>query len=145
MRQSTNDEHDLGVRDARYIHKLDHRDPRSRKKSQWTIPLEHERACLVWAFSRQSQETLGKLRWGLHLAGTAPGVLGRTKAEHPPVRDAFYARFIDSNENNKWHGYPADHVLNEQDIPPNEVLDDWAAYLRPALIRKILKSQPVAL
>lgn len=145
MRHTINEEHKLGVRSAFYIHKMDHRDARSLKKSQWTIPHEHERECLVWAFSRPMQDALGKHRWALHITGAKPLVLGRTKAEHPPIRDSFYARFIDSNENNKWHGYPADHVLNEQDIPPNEVLDDWAPYLRPALIRKILKSQPGAL
>ncbi len=52
----------------------------------------------------------------------------------------FIAKFVDSNKNNKWHGYPANHVKNNQDIPPEEILLKWvnAQYIRMALVRKLI-------
>lgn len=123
-----------------YIHKVDHRNGSS-QKSQWKISDSAERKCFKRGFTllRCNDHSC----WGLHFRNKIVSYLGVTKSAAPEKRKLFVAKFIDSNENNKWHGYPADHVLNQQDIPPENVLRIWLEnqYLRPAIIRKLSKGQ----
>jgi hypothetical protein len=81
--------------------------------------------------------------WGLHFRDELVSYLGVTKSAAPEKRRLFVAKFIDNNGNNRWHGYPADHVLNQQDIPPENILGNWLEnqYLRTATIRKLSKGQ----
>ncbi len=123
-----------------YIHKADHRNG-SPDKSQWTILEPVERRCFERAYT--SWRCSGYNCWGLHLEDNRVAYLGVTKRSAPETRNLFVAKFLDGNRNNKWHGYPADHVLNQQDIPPEDVLAMWLAaqLLRPAIIRKLSKGQ----
>lgn len=123
-----------------YIHKIDHRNGNP-NKSQWTINEAEERKSFRRAFNswRDSNHTC----WGLHFEDGHVAYLGKTKRSAPEQRDLFIAKFIDGNRNNIWHGYPADHVLNQQDIPPEAVLKMWLdfQYLRPAVVRKVSRGQ----
>lgn len=70
--------------------------------------------------------------------------VGVTAKSNPEERELFIAKFVDSNENSKCHGYPADPCNEkQQDIPPEIILNDWLAkkYLRPQIVRKIGKGQ----
>lgn len=57
----------------------------------------------------------------------------------------FVAKFTEDQD--VWHGYPADHRRNHQDIPTEYVLGDWmrARLLTPAKIRKLVRGQPCRL
>jgi hypothetical protein len=70
--------------------------------------------------------------------------LGETASSESERRQLFIAKFVDSNKNDQWHGYPADPCGNkQQDIPPETVLNIWLQeqYLRPSIIRKLTKGQ----
>jgi hypothetical protein len=82
--------------------------------------------------------------WGLHFEEQAVTYLGVTASGEPEPRQLFIAKFVDSNKNDQWHGYPADPGGNkQQDIPPETVLNSWLQeqYLRPSIIRKLTKGQ----
>lgn len=36
-------------------------------------------------------------------------------------------KFIDGNRNEDWHGYPANYVRNNHDVPPESILSTWLA------------------
>jgi len=124
-----------------YIHKMDHRDG-THDKSQWIIDLESERNCFRLTYDSHwcIPPHLG---WGLHFDKGQVAYLGRTNARVQERRDIFIAKFVDGDRNSKWHGYPADHVKNRQDIPPESVLRNWAdsQFIRRALVRKIASGQ----
>jgi hypothetical protein len=128
--------------DTAYIHKMDHRD-QSDKKSQWLISTDAERECFVYSITAR-WNTPQYSCWGLHFEGGKVSYLGVTAKSDPELRQLFIAKFIDSNKNDKWHGYPAD-ACNEkqQDIPPEVILKDWLQkdHLRPQVVRKLTRGQ----
>jgi len=73
--------------------------------------------------------------------------LGRSARSVPVFRKLLLGKFIGGEPSNTWHGYPADHVQNSQDIPPASILRQWleSKILRPAQIRKISKGQKCSL
>jgi len=125
-----------------YIHKLDHRN-NSPDKSQWSITPDEETNCFTGAITAKC--TKSSCCWGLHFDNTKKVMyVGVTAKSNPEERELFIAKFVDSNENSKWHGYPADPCnQKQQDIPPEFILNDWLAkkYLRPQIVRKIGKGQ----
>lgn len=135
--------------DVFYIHKVDHRNS-SPKKSQWTISEESERECFSHSLisSWSDKEQAEYEYWGLHFDNEQVAYLGITRssggAQQEPL---FIAKFLDSSQNNKWHGYPADYVKNNQDKPPSLVLKAWAdaQHFSPATISKIAQSKPCKL
>ena len=125
-----------------YIHKMDHRD-QSDKKSQWLISTDAERECFVNAIHAKWDLPQHNC-WGLHFKDEKVSYLGTTAKSEPKLRQLFIAKFIDSSQNNKWHGYPADPCAEKrQDIPPTSVLNDWLQkkYLRPAVVRKLTREE----
>ena len=126
-----------------YIPKLDHRD-QSGKKSQWIISEDCERKCFEEAMC--AKWNIENLCWGLHLEDGKANYLGRTAKSEPELRQLFIAKFIDSDKNNKWHGYPADPCKG-QDIPPEPILNCWLQknYLRRAVIAKINRGKKCTL
>lgn len=123
-----------------YIHKLDHRNS-SVVKSQWIISDLAERTCFQQAYDSCRSTT--NICWGLHFDNNKVAYLGKSKSSAAEIRNLFIAKFIDSNENSRWHGYPADPFLNRQDLPPEVILQFWlqSRYLHPATIRKLSKGQ----
>jgi hypothetical protein len=129
------------VKDVIYIHKMDHRNG-SAKKSQWTITEVEEGSCFgkafvcQWSFPERNYNC-----WGLHFNEQRQVVyLGESKDEGSEKYNLFIAKFVDGNRNNKWHGYPANYIQNNQDIPPRDVLLKWgnSGYISFAAIRKIM-------
>lgn len=121
-----------------YIHKEDHRN-RSPIKSQWTVSEEEERRIFSRAYSQNWCD--GVTGWGVRVIGDVIGALGMGVDR---ARDLFIAKFVDGNANQRWHGYPADHVANQHDVPDERVLRRWheIGYLNLAKARKIVKRQP---
>ena len=123
-----------------YIHKMDHRD-NTYEKSQWTINPGSERDC--FRLAHDSQWCITPHGWGLYFVNGKASNLGKTSAQVTERRDIFIAKFVDGNRNSKWHGYPADHVKNRQDIPPVFVLRNWAdsQFINWKTVRKITGGQ----
>ena len=60
------------------------------------------------------------------------------------VRKTILAKFVRDPNHALWHGYPANHVDNTQDIPEQEVLKRWlqSDILGPEKISKLSKGKP---
>src|SRR5688572_27130432 len=90
----------------------------ARKKSQWRISIPDE----VWCFEHSVSRSwvVGSEAWGLHNPEGHPRYLGVAQ-DH--MTEVFIAKFI--GDNDIWHGYPADHQRNPQDIPHPTVMASW--------------------
>ncbi len=108
-------------------------------KSQWDISEGQERDVFVNA--RNQNWLLQDMGWGLHLVAGQVSYLGRAQDRQ---RRIFVAKFVDGNQNQFWHGYPADHQRNPGDIPVQNILQGWlnAKLLRRAIVRKLVRGQP---
>lgn len=131
----------LVLPDIAYIHKLDHRD-QSDKKSQWCISTDAERECFIASIAAKWNLPQHNC-WGLYFESGKVSYLGVVAKSESESRKLFIAKFIDSNKNNKWHGYPADPCEKQQDIPPQVILNDWLQkkHLRGQTVRKLTKGQ----
>ena len=80
--------------------------------------------------------------WGLHLPAGKPDYLGVAQDHESRI---FVAKFVRNQD--VWHGYPADHRRNHQDIPTERVLHGWMrdGLLARAKIRKLTRGQPCRL
>jgi hypothetical protein len=83
----------------------------------------------------------GRYAWGLHFVEQAVTYVGVVE-DHQ--RQTFLAKFVRDPHQPLWHGYPANHVNNTQDIPDQEVLNLWLKFsiLRPEKISKLSKGRP---
>ena len=113
---------------------------KTKGKSQWSISRAQEVACFDTTHANQWVENNNG--WGLHYSAGVPDYLGLAQDHTTRV---FIAKFVGNQ--GIWHGYPADHQQNQQDIPTERILAIWMKtnVLRPAKIRKIMKGQPCRL
>ena len=124
-----------------YIHKVDHRNG-APQKSQWTIPEDQERSVFAHAYSQGWYD--GTVAWGVRIANTAISQIGIGVDR---IRRLFIAKFVDGNARSEWHGYPADYLSHQQDVPDPRFLRIWCnrQHINRATMRKILKRQPCSL
>ena len=124
-----------------YLHNSVHRN-RTPRKSQWTINETAELGSFQMALNQNW--LLPQEGWGLHFENGNPAYLGLAQDHTTRV---FVAKFVDRGNRNTWHGYPADHQKNNQDIPTVEILDKWLnrKVLPAPKIRKLAKGQPCGL
>jgi hypothetical protein len=121
---------------------MDHRN-QSNEKSQWIISMYEEKCCFDYSMNAQWIMPI-HICWGLHFECGKVTYIGATASNEPQPRDLFIAKFIDSNKNSEWHGYPADPSgRKQQDIPPESILKMWLEkqHLRPQTVRKITRGQ----
>ena len=113
---------------------------KTKGKSQWLISLTQEGACFNTTYANQWIEN--DSGWGLHYSD---GVLNYLGLAQDHTTQVFMAKFVGNQ--GTWHGYPADHQQNQQDIPMERILAIWMKtnVLSPAKIRKIMKGQPCRL
>lgn len=116
---------------------------RMTKKSQWTISEEAELAAFVRA-SEHEWIINDEHAWGVHHTEGNLEYLGLAQDHNTEV---FVAKFVNDVPHKNWHGYPADHQSNTQDIPPTSVLNDWirTGLLKARKVRKIQRGQPCKL
>ena len=121
-----------------YHHHPSHRNG-ALNKSQWRIARPEELTC----FQRSVREgwSVSPVGWGLHITNEELAILGVAQDHSTEV---FLAKFVDPSEADSWHGYPADHQRNLQDIPDPHVLRAWMSdgLITPAKARKIARAQP---
>jgi hypothetical protein len=123
-----------------YLPHPDHRNA-SPTKSQWTITVQEE--LMAFQLSHARRWLNAGVGWGLHLVDGQPAYLGVLRDTQSR---AFLAKFVGSETQPVWHGYPADHCRTH-DQPAVAVLDDWlrSRLLKRQIIRKISKGQPCKL
>lgn len=119
-----------------YFHKTDHRNG-SPRKSQWTISEINEREVFKVTVLKN---WIDKDGWGLNLDKDNVDYLGIGRIRQHRL---FIARFLNYKNGNTWHGFPADHMENRQDVPSNTILNEWqnSNILAPSKIRKIMRGQ----
>jgi len=131
---------------ARYQCNPEHRNG-NREKSQWTISEQEERG--VFSRTYTSGWIVEHVGWGLHIVNGSVNYLGvdRTRSQNLIV-----ARFIDDNNVEIWHGYPADPNRRSQqarikEIPPEEVQTEWlrGQILPKPKVRKLGRGEPCTL
>lgn len=124
-----------------YIVHPDHRNGNP-AKSQWIISEQAE--CNAFTVSEQRDWLSEFQGWGLHIPRRRPTPLGTCVGRS---RDSYIAKFVRSERDGDWHGYPADYSRNHQDRPSEAVLSDWerSNIVSPAKIRKIGRLQPCRL
>ena len=113
---------------------------RTPEKSQWSISLAQEIAYFNTTYANQWIDNNNG--WGLHYSEGRLDYLGLAQDY---ITRVFIAKFV--GDRGTWHGYPADHQQNQQDIPTERIRTIWinTNVLRPAQIRKITKGQPCRL
>lgn len=124
----------------------DHRNG-NREKSQWTISENEEAAVFINCVdSGWVQEHVG---WGVHRPNGRVDYLGVDKTGHTRL---IIARFVDENEVEIWHGFPADPTrkterARRKEIPPEEIQLRWLndQVLPAPKLRKIGRGEPCKL
>ena len=111
-------------------------------KSQWTISAQQEIASFSYAHAQSW--VCANCAWGLHFVNQNISYLG-TAQDH--ATRVFIAKFVNDINHNNWHGYPADHQINQQDIPDEPILLLWLSQriLPKAKIKKIASGKPCRL
>ena len=114
-------------------------------KSQWKINKNDEISLFnltynsQWIFNDNKNKSTG---FGIKKNGVNQiELLGYSATIHNQLRELKIAKFVE-NQNN-WHGYPADYRVNKDDTPPNCILKMWinGNYINKKIMCKILKGQ----
>lgn len=107
-------------------------------KSQWTITPNNEFESFKHAAN--SNWLTSCVGWGVFPITGAPDYLGVATDR---ITRLVIAKFVPYQET-LWHGYPANHIEKEQDIPDEFILKKWIdeAVLPKAKISKISKGKP---
>lgn len=110
----------------------------NRDKSQWTISQTSEVQAFTHALN--SNWISGESAWGVFPVVTSPTHLGLAVDRETQL---VIAKFVFNENQNYWHGYPANHIENEKDIPDESVLSKWIenSVLPVAKISKIGKGK----
>jgi len=122
-----------------YSHNPLHRN-NTLEKSQWRIPKDAELLSFQTALDRTW--LLSDVGWGLHFENNNPANLGVAQ-DHKTL--VFIAKFV--NDRKTWHGYPADHQRNNQDIPDIQIRRKWLKenILPRRTVLQLGKGQPCSL
>lgn len=107
------------------------------KKSQWEITEDAESDSFIDAWENDWVDD--QEGWGLHVEDDNAVYLG---VGIDRSVNLFIAKFVCKNNQDEWHGYPADHTRNS-DRPSQEVLELWleAEFLPAAKISKITQGK----
>ena len=113
---------------------------RNAEKSHWIIKMPKEVALFRDALKLGYEDKENYTAWNLLVVDSEVCVVGESTEEI----NLKIAKFVDSNKNEQWHGYPANYMKNNQDIPPANVLRQWydANIISGATMKKIKGGQP---
>jgi len=102
----------------RYIISTAHR-RKQRSKSRWTVSAEVEIDCFIGSDLNRWVENV--VAWGVLKGEGRLLELGKNSQKE----SLKIAKFVDLQNTNVWHGYPADYCRNHQDRPGARILKDW--------------------
>lgn len=120
-----------------YIISSQHRAIGNPNKTVWTIDFDDEVEC--FKYSKTSDWIDDKYGWGIKVVNSNLQHVGHN-FENETLK---LAKFVDGNQNDIWHGYPADYLRKSQDRPPTFILKCWVdqGYLTKAKMNKIRRGQ----
>ncbi|QOR65103.1 hypothetical protein IM538_14825 [Cytobacillus suaedae] len=123
IRHTGNISKEVNILDEIYLISNHHR-VGNRKKSMWSINQQQELDIFKIMLEKEWYKT--DEGWSLLRENNINSVLGESVYDYQTGtrRNLKVAMFEDSNNNHKWHGYPADYT-NEQDRPPSNIFDNW--------------------
>lgn len=107
------------------------------QKSIWIIPMPTEIDLFVDAIKSGYEKNY--TAWNLLKSNNVISVIGMSS----DGQELKLAKFVDGNKNDQWHGYPANYLRNNQDIPPSNILESWVnnKSITPATMSKIRRGQ----
>ena len=107
---------------------------RNKKKSYWSIPMPKEVSLFRDALRLGFEDKDNYTAWNLYIKDGEVCMVGYSVDR----KELKIGKFVDSNKNEKWHGYPSNYMKNNQDIPPASVLLSWlkAGYITTATMKK---------
>jgi hypothetical protein len=122
--------HDI---ESRYIISSQHRRKGNPNKCVWIITFDDEVNCFVRTI--QQNWRAGTTAWGVIVVNNIVQILGRNSSNE----ELKIAKFVDGNDNEVWHGYPADYMLKSNDRPDTPILQAWVnnGYITKAKMSKI--------
>lgn len=122
---------------SKYIISSQHRRTGNKNKSIWLINFNEEIDCFIQTINNNWKN--GFEAWGLKYENSNLKVLGLSTSKD----ELKLAKFVDGNNKNVWHGYPANHMANSQDRPTTEILKKWVneGYITKAKMNKIRQGQ----
>jgi hypothetical protein len=118
---------------SEYIISSQHRRVGNVNKCIWIVSFEEEVNCFTNTFT---ENWISKTKaWGLLIENDLLKVIGLNNNN----QELKLAKFVDANNNNIWHGYPADYMNRVHDIPLENVLKNWVLkkYITKAKMNKI--------
>lgn len=107
-----------------YIISSLHRRQDNSNKSIWTISPAEEVDCFIrtvkegW-INRTNEKK--KEAWGLKPNNRHLDVIGKNNKD----QELKLAKFVDGDDKDVWHGYPADYRNKSNDRPPEDILRRW--------------------
>lgn len=122
---------------SNYIISSQHRRTGNLNKSKWLIGHKEEVDCFIESITNNWKN--GFEAWGLKYQNNSLDVVGLSSMKD----ELKLAKFVDGNNTNVWHGYPANHMANSQDRPTTEILKNWVSigYITKAKMNKIRQGQ----
>ncbi|MFL0361674.1 hypothetical protein ACH0BF_01480 [Pseudobacillus sp. 179-B 2D1 NHS] len=128
----------INVGRYKYILANHHRNRQNSNKSLWTITQteEVESFRLLCMNSWIVDNDKG---WSIHRINNSNRILGRSTQND----DVQIAKFVDSSNNQQWHGYPVDYRKSMHDRPKSKILKDWVrkGIIKRADMSKILRGK----
>lgn len=124
-----------------------HRDKtRLNEKSKWIIDEASEIDCFVTSISNPDWVNENTC-WGVKTIKEADQVKIDKLGTGTKGDNLFFAKFIDGSKDNKWHGYPADYMNNNQDRPSTNFLRSLFGnkFLTKPQVSKIKKGKKCSL
>ena len=113
---------------------------RNPDKSHWVIEMPKEMELFRDALRLGYEDKANFTAWNLLIVDRKVCVIGKSV----DGMELKMAKFVDGNKNEQWHGYPANYMKYNQDIPPACLLLSWqkAGYITTATMKKIKGGQP---
>ena len=110
------------------------------EKSYWSIPMPKEVSLFRNALRSGFEDKVNYTAWNLYYKDGKVCLVGYSVDR----KELKIGKFVDSKKNEQWHGYPANYMKNNKDIPPASILLLWqkAGYISTATMKKIKGGQP---
>ncbi|MDD2396172.1 MAG: hypothetical protein PHG12_10580 [Sphaerochaeta sp.] len=109
-------------------------------KSVWTISQSAELKMFVDSISLKYFDSNYESSYNIIFNNNCLQMIGESPNNDP----LFIGKFISKDKAINWHGYPANHIKNRQDIPPDSILTSWKnAGLSTRDIKRIKKGKPI--
>ena len=95
---------------------------RLNEKSQWEISIEDEFELFNTNYSNVSGYFDNHVGWGVSYTQDADKCIVNAIGRGTSKETLYFVKYLDGGKDNKWHGYPANYMLNIHDKPSSHFL-----------------------